>query len=162
LADPFTPCLASETRLLPKFRADESSQNQGTSPSVTIGRWRKYSNAIVFDISSPYSGFHQDGRVSWQWGPVPWCEGKSSRDLFTSVEHVRDDLTRVKRGISFGAVAEDEALEEDDLKNGADDKGEVNENTRGRSSTGVGGRENEPGEDNPEANGDEQEGTLGN
>lgn len=67
----------------------------------------------------------------------------------------------MQRCVSFGAIAEHEAFEENDLKNGSNDKREVNENARGRSPANTGGRKDESGEDDPKADGDEQEGALG-
>jgi len=63
--------------------------------------------------------------------------------------------------VSFCAIAEHEAFEENHLNDGTDDKREVNENARGRIPTDFGGREDESGEDDPEADSDEQKGTLG-
>lgn len=68
----------------------------------------------------------------------------------------------MQRCVSFGAITEYKTFEEHALKNGADDKREVNESARGRSPTDGGGREDERGEDDPEADGEEQEGALGN
>ena len=68
----------------------------------------------------------------------------------------------MERCVSFGTIAEYEALEENDLKNGGNDKREVNENACCRSLIDVGGRKDELGEDDPEADSDEQKGTLGN
>jgi hypothetical protein len=144
-----------------EFRTDEPGQKQGTSPSVTIGWGRHDSNTIVFDISGTHAGFHQDSRVGRQWGPIPWSEGESGGNLFASVEPVRDNLAGMKRRVSFGPIAEDEALEQDDLENGANDKRDVNEDGRGRSPADVGGWKDESGEDDPEADGGEEQGSLG-
>jgi len=82
--------------------------------------------------------------------------------LFASDERVRDDLAWVQCCVPFGAIAEHESFEEYDLNDGTNDKRDVNKNARGRSSTGFGGREDEFGEDDPEADSDEQKGALGN
>ena len=66
----------------------------------------------------------------------------------------------MERCVSFRPVAEHKAFKENDLKNGSDDKRDVNENTRGCSLAGIGGWEDESREDDPEADSDEQEGAL--
>ena len=80
--------------------------------------------------------------------------------MFASVEHVRDDLARVECCVPFRPVAEYKAFEENNLKNGSDDKRDVDENARSRSLAGIGGWEDESREDDPEADSDEQEGAL--
>jgi hypothetical protein len=104
---------------------------------------------IVFNISGSHPWFHQDGRVRWQWGPVPWRERKPDRNLFTSVEQIRNDFARVKHRISLGPVPEENPLEQDDLNDGAGDKRHVDTNVQSNLPTGDGGWQDKPGENDP-------------
>lgn len=69
--------------------------------------------------------------------------------MFASVEHVRDDFTGVQHCVSFGAIPEYKAFEQDGLKDGGNDEGEVNEDTGGHVATSVGRWKDEFGEDDP-------------
>lgn len=104
---------------------------------------------IIFDISSSHPCLHQDSRVRWQRRPVPWSKGKSGRNLFASVEHIRKNFAGVEHRISLGAVSEEKALEENDLNEGGDDESDVNENVCRDEPAGAGDGEDECCEDDP-------------
>ena len=67
-----------------------------------------------------------------QWRSVPRGEGKPGGNLLAPVEHVRMYLTRMQHRVSFSAIAKDEALEQNDLDDGAHDESDVDENADGR------------------------------
>ena len=69
--------------------------------------------------------------------------------MFASVEQVRNDFARVQHRVSFGAIPEYKALEQDDLKEGPNDETSVDENAHAHLSTDTGGWKDQLDEDDP-------------
>ena len=95
-----------------------------------------------------------NGSNRWQWRSVPRRESEPSGNLLTPAEHVRVYSARVQHRVSFSAIAKDEALEQDDLDDGAHDESDVDENAHGCHPPDIGQGKDDLGEDDPAGDGE--------